>query len=121
TEEVDMSRISTSAAVILTVIVITACGNSNRHQYSYEGVKDDAFAEKLYLQDQVIAVGAAPQTLADSEFRNFVAIQTRHICKALGSGATFDELVQFMSDNFKISNSRQFVGNAAGYSCPHLL
>ena len=117
-----MKRIG--VGMVLAAAVFThGCTSAQQSQYSYDSVEDDEFAQDLYLRDQGGLIDAQALASKGAEPQAWVALQTEQICDRLGSGTSFDELVQFFGDNFGdiVSDSEQFVGNAAGYSCPGLL
>ena len=110
--------------VVLAATVLTsACTSSQQSQYSYDSVEDDDFAQDLYLRDQGALIDTQALAAKGAETQSWVALQTEQICDQLGSGTSFDELVQFFDDTFGdiVSNPEEFVGNAAGYSCSGLL
>jgi hypothetical protein len=111
------ARILTLLAV-LTAVMASSCGASDRDRYSYDGV-DDKTALSLNLQNQELLRDS--RALGGQEWDVFVRETTTRICESLDQGQTFDSMVNFASKNFAVTDARQFVGNAVGYLCPQHL
>jgi hypothetical protein len=107
------------ASVVVGLTLSGCAAQSERDKYSYDAIRDDAFAQDKYMMDQGFLVDSKKLKRKGAKVQSWVALQTQQICDQLASGTTFDDLVAFFGESFGdvVTDAERFVGNAAGYSC----